>query len=147
MEIKYNLTTGNLYRANLLLTLYRSFKPIIIFTIIFLAYTLYSGALAAFIYGVPLGLISGIAISLIMGLILARRNKHYEGKRTLILNKDSYQYIGESFTRETKWSSKIKNWFTPWYIFLDITSLYPVVIKRDAISENDANQIRDLLKR
>jgi hypothetical protein len=82
-----------------------------------------------------------------MGLILARRNKHYEGKRTLILNKDSYQYIGESFTRETKWSSKIKNWFTPWYIFLDITSLYPVVIKRDAISENDANQIRDLLKR
>jgi len=147
MKIEYVLTTGNLYRANLLLTLYRVYKPMLIFFLLFFLYTLYSGTLVAFFYGVPLGLISGGIISLITGLITARRNKHYAGERTLVVNKKSYLYTGETFKRETQWSDKTKNWFTPWYVYLDITSLYPVVIRRDVLSEAHVSEIHNLFKK
>ena len=147
MEIKYSLTTGNLFRANLLLSFYRSFKPMLLFLIIFLIYAIYSGTLAAFTYGVPLGIVSGVIISLIMGMMMASRNRHFAGNRTLAITKESYKYTGESFARETKWSEKMKNWYTPWYIFLDITSLYPVVIRRNALSEKGVSQLRELFNK
>lgn len=144
MKVEYSLTTSNLFRANLLLTFYRSFKPMTVFLILYFVYAMYSDTLISFLYGVLLGLVSGIIISLIMGMMMARRNRHYAGERTLVMTKENYKYTGESFARETKWSLKMKNWYTPWYIYLDITSLYPVIIKREALSESNLSKLREL---
>ena len=145
MKIEYNLTTKQLFKANLLLTFYRARIAILVFIIVYLLYTyLTDSSLIGFLIGVPIGLVFGTIVAVILGRIMAHRNKHYAGKRTLVITDEGYQYSGESFKRESKWSEKKKIWCTRWYIFLDTTSLYPVVIDRDVLSDAYVSEIKSI---
>jgi hypothetical protein len=145
MKIEYSLTTKQLFKANLLLAFYRARKPILVLLVLYLLYTFFTdSSLIGFLIGVPIGLIFGAVFAVFLGLIMARRNKHYAGKRTLVITDEGYKYSGESFKRESKWSEKKKVWFTRWYIFLDTTSLYPVVIDSGVLSDAYASEIKSL---
>ena len=93
MKIEYTLTTKQLFKANLLLTFYRARKAILALLIVYLFYTyLTESSLIGFMIGIPIGLIFGTIIAVILGLIMAQRNKHYAGKRTLVITDEGYQY-------------------------------------------------------
>ncbi len=145
MKIEYTLTIGQLIRANSLLNYYRVKYPILIFTLIFSAYCYYINSYIPLFIGIPGGIIIGAITSLTIGGFNIKKNRHFAGNRNLDLSDDGYKYHGEQFSREAKWSPTKKAWYTPWYVFLDVASMFPVIVDRNVLSENQLNEIKRIM--
>lgn len=147
MIIEYNLTTKQLFKANLLLAFYRTRKPYLLFIIFCFLYELIArGSLINFLIFMPIGLFIGYIVAFFLVLITVYRNKHFSGKRSLVVNVEGYQYSGDEFKREAKWSKKKKVWITKWYTILDTTSLFPVIIDNSALSENNISELKKIFE-
>ncbi len=144
MEIEYSLTFGQLYRANLLLTYHRARNPLIIYFIAYFLYSYFTDGLLSFVISIPLTLIFCVLFSSFICFIIVNRNKHFIGKRTLVVTQEGYQYHGENFKREAKWSDKKRIWITPWYIYLDSKSLYPVILSSNALTDNYITHLKSV---